>query len=177
MNMIGFALKITGMGLIVGGSIIFGQKYSHYRNRKVIVLETIHKTMCMMREKILRENTLLEVCMASCGQMYAIPEGNLFEEFSNILEQGKSPESHWKDHVCTYLKRNGFNSEALCAGLCELENAFTQMNTDSLVASLDAASTFLEKEVEQEKEKCKKEGPLIQKVSVALGILLCVMLY
>ncbi len=175
--MIGIILKISGIGLIVGGSMLFGQRYRHYRARKVAILETIHKTLCMMREKILRENALLEICMASCGQMYPIPEGNLFEEFSSVLENGKSPENHWKSHVREYLERNSMYSNSLFTGLGELENAFSQINTETLIASLDTASTFLEKEVERENERCKKEGPLIQKVSLALGILLCVILY
>ena len=172
-----FVLKILGIGFIIGGSILFGRRYNIYRARRVLILESIQKTICMMREKILRENALLEVCMASCGQMYPIPEGNLFESFARVLEQGKSPESCWGEFVKAYLEQNNLYNESLYTGLAELRHAFAQMNTDSLVASLDTVCAFLEKEVDLEKEKSAKEGPLYQKISLALGVLLCVILY
>lgn len=175
--MMGTVIKICGIGLILCGSVLFGRKYSDERKSKVRILETIQKTMCMMREKILHENALIETCMTTCGKMYPIPEGNLFEDFAILMEEGQTPQTNWKEHVKTYLVKNNLYSDSLYTGLGDLENAFAQMNTDSLIASLDTANTFMEQETALEKEKCKKEAPFIQKISIAIGILLCVILF
>lgn len=175
--MIGTVIKICGIGLVICGCALLGKKYNESRKRKVVILETIQKTICMMREKFLHENELLETCMNTCGKMYSIPEGNLFEEFASLMAEGKTPQSNWKQHVKTYLEKNNLYSETLFTGLGDLENAFTQMNIDSLVASLDTANAFMEQETALEKEKYKKEAPFFKKISIAIGVLLCVILY
>ncbi len=175
--MIAFILKIAGSGMIVGGSGLLGKQYAQYLSRRVAVIDGTLKTLRMIREKILHENELLEICMTSCGKMYPLPEGNLFEEFALQMKDGKEPDRHWKKHVEKYLKRNGMYTETLYRGLSELGDGFEQIHADALIASMDTTCVFLAEEYTRAETRRTKESPLSWKVSLALGILLTVLLY
>lgn len=175
--MIAFILKIAGAVMIVGGSGLLGKQYAQYLSRRTAVIDGTLKTLRMIREKIQHENELLEICMTSCGKIYPLPEGNLFEEFALQMKDGKEPDRHWKTHVEKYLKRNGMYTESLYCGLSELGDSFDQIHTETLVASMDTTCAFLEEEYTRAEARRAKESPLSWKVSLALGILLTVLLY
>lgn len=175
--MIGFALKISGVGLVIGGAGLFGKQYGRHLSRRVAIIEATLKTLRMIREKILHENELLEVCMASCGKMYPLPEGNLFEGFAGCIDEGKDTVQHWKNYVTQYFTKNGIHDTTLLQGLCDLGEAFVQVSTDSLISSIDATCALLSDELIEAEERKKKEGALAWKISLAVGVLLAVVLY
>ncbi len=173
--MIGIVLKIAGGGMLVCGAYLLGKKYRTHLSRRVAVLDSTRLTLRLMREKILHENELLTDCMVACGQLYDLPEGNLFATFQLTAEQDL--ETQWCAHVDRYLKTNQMYTKTLAQGLGELGKAFNQIHTDSLIAAMDTTCVFLEEAQGAAEKKCAAEGPMAWKITTALGLLVAVLLF
>ncbi len=174
--MIGWSLKIIGACLIIVGAGLFGIRYRNYLQRRCVILDSMHKTLKMIREKIVHENELLEDSMIACGKIYPVHEGNFFECFAVSMGDMQAPQEQWKRHVDTYLKKYGIYTEALASGLYDFGEAWQHVSTDSVDASMESTCGLLESEIKTAEEKKQKEGALALKISLAVGILLIVLL-
>ena len=174
--MIVWGIKIAGAGLILAGSFLFGTKYRTYLQRRWAILDSIYKTLCMIREKIIHENELLVTGMVTCGKAYPVPEGNLFERFANSMEGMDIPGEQWKKHVNDYLHQYGIYTEPLASGLHAFSDAWQHVSPESVTSSIESACGILETEIKEAEVKQQKEGALALKISLAIGILLIVLL-
>ena len=171
-----WTFKIIGACLILMGAVLFGLRYRNYLCRRCALLDSIHKTLKMIREKILHENELLEDCMITCGKCYPVPEGNLFSTFAESMETMDLLREGWQQHVHTYLKKYGIYTEPLMSSFHEFGEAWQHVSSDSVAASMESTCKILETELQAAEEKRQKEGGLILKISLAVGILLIVLL-
>ena len=163
-----WTFKIVGACLILAGAVLFGVRYRNYLYRRCVLLDSIHKTLKMIREKIVHENELLEDSMIICGKSYPVPEGNLFACFAESMETMDSPQDRWKEYVSTYLKKYGIYTEPLMSSLHEFGEAWQHVSSDSVASSMESTCKILETEMQVAEEKRQKEGGLILKISLAV---------
>ena len=171
-----WSFKIVGACLILAGAALFGIRYRNYLSRRCALLDSIHKTLKMIREKIIHENELLEDSMISCGKIYPVPEGNLFSGFAESMDTVDSPQNRWKEYVNAYLKKNSIYTETLMSALHEFGEAWQHISSDSIASSVESTCRLLETELQAAETKRDKDGGLVLKTSLAVGILLIVLL-
>ncbi|MBR5501280.1 MAG: stage III sporulation protein AB [Clostridia bacterium] len=174
--MMGLSVKIIGACLILTGATLFGIRYRNFLHRRCVLLDSIYKTLKMIREKIVHENELLEDSMLTCGNLYPVEEGNLFAAFASSMDAVQAPKEAWKCHVNTYLKKYGLDTETLVSGLCDFGEAWQHVSTESVSDSISHTCTVLEQEIQTAETKKEKEGALVLKLSLAMGVLLIVLL-
>lgn len=172
-------LKLAGCGLILLGCAWFGLRYRNALLRRTAVTENMLQTLRMIREKVEKENEVLEVGMQSSGALYPIPEGNLFSQFA---DEGRDAETEnlaaaWETHIHRYFARNDLTDGTVESALCELGKAFAHLSTESLTAAMQVTLSALQEGVETAKEKARKEGPFVLKAALLAGAFLVILLW
>lgn len=170
-------VKLAGAALILVGSGMLGSRYRRRRLRTCAVLESIVKTMRMMREKILHENDLIQDCMRTCGESFPVEEGNLFAGFGAAYTGEEALCDAWKRYVTAYFPGKNLVAPRTERALCDFGEAFCHISGDSLLAALDDAVRETEAELEAQREQDSRNGALSWKVTLACGALLVILLY